>query len=224
MARTLGGDDTPSAVIEDPEANIPRAPERVERILHLWSNGFSVDDGALYDTQLPQNTVMLDMIRRGRAPLSLMNIQPDQEVDVRLQEHETPYQPPKKKRTAFEGSGQRLGSPVPGAPPSRQAVVTPAPAAPTSKEEAVKHDVDDSQPTVSLQIRLGDGTRLVSRFNTSDTIEDIYTFVQASNPASRTRNWVLMTTFPNKELTDKSSKIEDMDELKKGGMVVQKWT
>lgn len=224
VARTLGGDDTPSSVIEDPEADIPRASERVERILHFWSNGFSIDDGALYDTSDPQNAMMLDMIRRGRAPLSLMNIQHDQEVDVRLEEHDTPYQQPKRKLKPFEGSGQRLGSPTPGAAPPRQPLVAPPSAATKPNEEAVKHDVDDSQPTVSLQIRLGDGTRLASRFNTSNTIEDIYTFVQASNSESRTRNWTLMTTFPSKELADKSAKIEDTSELKKGGVVVQKWT
>ena len=218
-ARTLGGDDAPSQVIEDPEANTPRPPERVERVLHFWSNGFSIDEGPLYETSNPQNAMMLEMIRRGRAPLSLMNIQQNQEVDVRLEEHDTPYQQPKKKYKPFEGSGQRLGSPVPGATAPTQAPTSSAPIA-----ETPKHTIDESQPSISLQIRLADGTRLVSRFNTSTTIGDVYEFVQASNSESQARSWILMTTFPSKELSDKSAKLEDTNELKKGGVIVQKWT
>ena len=49
-------------VIEDPEANTSQPAERVERVLHFWSNGFSIDDGDLYDTSDPQNAMMLEMI------------------------------------------------------------------------------------------------------------------------------------------------------------------
>jgi UBX domain-containing protein 1 len=225
-ARTLGGDDAPSRVIEDPSANAPRAPERVERVLHFWSNGFSVDDGPLYDSSEPQNAQILEMIRRGRAPLALMNLQENQEVDVRLEPHDTPYVQPKKKYKPFGGAGQRLGSPTPGVGSSSVHAQTAQPAAPTTPapSSATQHQVDESLPTVSLQIRLGDGTRLISRFNTSNTIGDVYSFVNASSPSSQARSWVLMTTFPSKELSDKGAKLEDTAELKKGGVVIQKWT
>jgi UBX domain-containing protein 1 len=32
-----------------------------------------------------------------------------------------------------------------------------------------------------------------------------------------------MTTFPSKELTDKSAVLGDMADFKRGGVVVQKW-
>jgi UBX domain-containing protein 1 len=83
--------------------------------------------------------------------------------------------------------------------------------------------VDESQPIVTLQIRLGDGTRLTSRFNTSHTIGDVYQFVSAASPSSQDRPWVLMTTFPNKDLTEKSAVLGDLPEFKRGGVVVQKW-
>ena len=54
-------------------------------------------------------------------------------------------------------------------------------------------------------------------------MEDVYSFVTASSPESRTRTWVLMTTFPSKELKDKSQVLGDMAEFKRGGVVVQKW-
>ena len=92
--------------------------------------------------------------------------------------------------------------------------------APTSAQPV---NVDDSQPTVQLQIRLGDGTRLSSRFNTSHTIGDVYAFVDASSPASTQRPYALMTTFPSKELEDREMVLGDMSDLKRGGVVVQKW-
>ena len=101
----------------------------------------------------------------------------------------------------------------------------PAPAAAPSQasSEPAKPQVDESQPAVTLQIRLGDGTRLTSRFNTTHTIDDVYQFVAAASPISQTRPWALMTTFPSNELTDKAVALGDLAEFKRGGVVVQKW-
>ena len=74
---------------------------------------------------------------------------------------------------------------------------------------------------MTLQIRLGDGTRMQSRFNTTHTIGDVYNFVDRSS--TDTRAYALMTTFPSKELTDKAQVLGDMAEFKRGGVVVQKW-
>ena len=115
-AHTLGGDDTPSEVIEDARANQPSPREPVERVLHFWANGFSVDDGPLYRLDDPRNTAILGQIKNGRAPLSILNVEPDQEVDVKLEQHTNDnYVKPKAKYKPFSGGGQRLGSPTPGA-------------------------------------------------------------------------------------------------------------
>lgn len=217
-ARTLGGDDTPSQIIPDPNEGRPQRPPRVRRTLHFWADGFSVDDGELFRSDDPRNAEILDGIRRGRAPLSIMNVQPGQEVDVEIKQHDEKYVKPKPKYKPFSGPGQRLGSPTPAIRTS-QAETTPAPAA----AEPPKPEIDESQPIVTLQIRLGDGTRLTSRFNTSHTIGDVYNFVAAASPASQARPWVLMTTFPSKELTDKSAVLGDLPDFKRGGVVVQKW-
>ena len=225
-ARTLGGDDTPSRVIEDPTATAPRRPALVERRLHFWQDGFSVDDGPLYRTDDPANAEILAMIRQGRAPLHIMNVEHTQEVDVKLEQHEEKYVQPKKQYKPFSGGGQRLGSPTPGVPLNS---TTTAPVAMTSGTTTQTEpggpvvDVNDSRPTLSLQIRLGDGTRLVSRFNTTHTVGDVYGFINSSSPSSRERPWVLMTTFPSKELQDQAQALGDLAELKRGGVVVQKW-
>jgi UBX domain-containing protein 1 len=227
-ARTLGGDDTPSQTIPDTRANLPKGPERAERRLHFWANGFSVDDGPLYANSDPANAEILKMIKSGRAPLSIMNVSHAQEVDVKVEQHEGNYVAPKKKYVPFAGGGQRLGSPTPAAHPQSTPGAFPVDPAPpalsgSTTASAPAVDVDDSQPTISLQIRLGDGTRLVSRFNTTHTIGDVYDFVNAANAASVARPWTLMTTFPSKELGDKDAVLGEMAEFKRGGTVVQKW-
>lgn len=225
---TLGGDDTPSRTIPDPAAAHPAPPPRVRRELHLWRDGFSIDDGRLYRYDDPDNGRTLEMINTGHAPLHILNVQHGQEVDVEVHTHkDEDYKPPKKKYVPFSGSGTRLGSPtaVASAATSSTAASTTTTAAATStttRQPTV--DVDSSLPTVTLQIRLGDGTRLQSRFNTSHTVADVYDFVTRSNAESQGRNYALMTTFPSKELTDKSLVLGDMAELKRGGVVVQKWT
>lgn len=167
------------------------------------------------------------MIKEGRAPLEVMNVQRDQEVDVKLERHDGNYVPPKKKYKPFSGGGQRLGSPTPGTGSSARSQPevpsTKAASGTSSSAPQAAVDIDDSQPTISLQIRLGDGTRLSSRFNTTHTIGDVYSFVNASSPNSSQRPWVLMTTFPSKELSDRAVALGDLAEFKRGGVVIQKW-
>jgi UBX domain-containing protein 1 len=227
---TLGGDDAPSRTIPDPHASVHQQPtERAHRELHLWRDGFSVDDGPLYRYDDPANARTLEMINTGHAPLHILNVEHGQEVDVEVHPHkEEDYKKPKKKYVPFGGSGQRLGSPTPGATSSAP---PPAPAATSSTTTASTStgatqptvDIDSSAPTIQLQIRLGDGTRLQSRFNTTHTIGDVYGFVNAASTESRTRDYALMTTFPSKELSDHSQALGDMAEFKRGGVVVQKW-
>lgn len=167
------------------------------------------------------------MIRAGRAPITIMNVDRDQEVEVKLEQHAEKYVAPKKKYTPFAGGGQRLGSPTPGPRGATDhvptATTTTSIAATSTTTAPPSVQVNESEPTISLQIRLGDGTRLVSRFNITHTIGDVYSFVNASSPSSQGRNWVLMTTFPSKELQDKTLILGDLAEFRRGGVVVQKW-
>jgi UBX domain-containing protein 1 len=190
----------------------------------LWSDGFSVDDGPLFRYDDPANAATLNMINQGHAPLDLLNVQPNQEVDLELDnQKDNKYVQPKKKYVPFGGSGQRLGSPTPGVESSSSS--QPATSTPilSASSAAPSVTVNETEPTVRLQIRLGDGTRLTSNFNTSHTIQDVYSFVSAASPASQQRPYVLMTTFPSKDLDDQSLVLGDMPEFKRGGVIMQKW-
>ena len=234
-AQTLGGDDAPSEVVEDPQADPyptrQRQQSRVNRTLHLWADGISIDDGPLLRFDDPANQHIMAEINQGRAPKALLDVTPEQEVDLNLEPHRGEnYVAPKKKYQPFGGQGQRLGSPTPAlatssssstAPPTTQQQPASATAAAAGTTEMT---IDDSQPTLQLQIRLGDGTRLSSRFNTTHTVGDVYAFVDRASPTSQQRVYALMTTFPSKELKDKSQVLGEMSDFKRGGVVVQKWS
>ncbi|KAI9658569.1 MAG: hypothetical protein M1821_002129 [Bathelium mastoideum] len=220
QGQTLGGDDTPSQIVPDPHENASRPPPRVNRVLHLWRDGFSIDDGPLCHYDDPQHAATLEMINRGRAPLDILNVERGQEVDLSLDPRkDEDYRPPKKVYKPFSGSGQRLGSPVPGLALSSASSAVP----PASSTQGPDVTVDESAPTLRLQIRLADGTNLRTRFNTTHTVNDVYRFVNASNPGSSSRSYVLMTTFPNKDHPDSSIALSEVKELSRGGNVVQKW-
>lgn len=173
----------------------------------------------------PANQEVLRAIQSGRAPLSLMNVEPGQPADVNVfRRLDEDYVQPKKKHAPFSGQGNRLGSPTPGESSGSAAPVTPAvpTPTPTTKTQATATvEVNPTVPVTTLQIRLGDGTRLISRFNHTHTIGDVYGFVNSASLESRNRNYVLQTTFPNKELSDHGQTIKDAGLV--NAVVVQKW-
>lgn len=226
---TLGGEGEESRVVIDPAPPAARRPPRVTRTLHLWQDGFSVDDGPLFRYDDPANAATLEMIQTGRAPLDLLNVEPSQEVDLHLDnQKEAKYVQPKKKYVPFSGSGQRLGSPTLGVATASSSTTAESssvqiPSSGTQAPAAATVDVNNAQPAITLQIRLGDGTRLTSRFNTTHTVGEVYSFVDRASTVSGQRAYALMTTFPNNELEDKNVKLGDLPQLQRGGVVVQKW-
>ena len=169
----------------------------------------------------PNNQEILTAIQSGTAPTAVMGVQQGQRADVHVFKRlEEDYVPPKKKAQHFAGQGNRLGSPTPevSAPPPPVTMPIPQVSRVESTPEVM---VDAALAVTSLQIRLGDGTRLICRFNHTHTVADIYSFVNASSLTSRSRDYVLQTTFPNKELTDHSQTLGEAGLV--NAVVVQKW-
>ncbi|CAK7268559.1 protein phosphatase regulator [Sporothrix epigloea] len=235
--QTLGGEGVASRTIPDANARAAAAAAAAaggneateERTLHIWQDGFSIDDGPLRRYDDPNNAADLQMIRQGRAPVHLMNVPFGQAVDIKLHEHQENWHPLPRVYRPFSGQGHRLGSPVPGAGTTASMPgALPSPAASASASARAPSSpaptVDESQPVVTIRVQLPDGSRLPMRFNTSQTIGDVYALVERALPSgSSSRPWVLATTFPNKEHTEKDLVLGETAEFKRGGAAVVKW-
>lgn len=223
---TLGGEDEESRKVEDPNAAFKRAmasqPSRVTRVLKLWQDGFSVDGGRLYRYDDPANKDYLEAINKGHAPLALLNVEYGQPVDVNVEKKtDEVYMPPPKVFRPFESSGHRLGSEMPpSSTAGNRAPATETSSSSSSAEVRPTMQVDESLPSTSLQIRLASGGRIVSQFNTSHTLSDVYDFVERSHP-SNGREFVLLTPFPRKEYARNSTTLQDASLLK--GVLQQKF-
>ncbi|KAL5614426.1 hypothetical protein BROUX41_004531 [Berkeleyomyces rouxiae] len=226
---TLGGDGVESRMHVDPHSR-PAHPvsaqeeeeETVKREIHLWRDGFSVGAGPLHPFSEPRNQAILRMINNGQAPLELLSIRAGQPVDVTIIPHDENWRQLPRPRVAFEGEGQRLGAPVPGA--LADAAPAAAAPAPTATSSAPSTQYDESQPSVAIRVNLPNGTRMPARFNLTQTVGDIYAFAAQASPDLTARAFVISTTFPNKDHIDKAAVLGDMAEFKKGGVAIVKFT
>ncbi|KAF8699567.1 SEP protein, partial [Rhizoctonia solani] len=87
-----------------------------------------------------------------------------------------------------------------------------------SEPQAIRtmFEVDNSQPTTSIQVRLADGARLACRMNVTRTASDIRSFINAgwvvgwlvgwirSTPGAASHPYTIGTTSPNRILRDPS--------------------
>ncbi|KDN42610.1 SEP-domain-containing protein [Tilletiaria anomala UBC 951] len=202
-------------------SNLPPAVRHVT----FWQDGFTIGESHLYNYDDPENQRILAALQAQRAPLSLLDVKPNQEVELRVEKKTdqkyTPPPPPAMK--AFSGTGNRLSSPVPSvatAGPSRSPAGAPigSTAPPASQ---VQCEVDSSKPTTQLQLRLADGSRIVGRFNHEHTIRDVRSYINAANAGMETRPYVLQTSFPPKPIEDESATLKDAGLL--NAVVIQKW-
>ncbi|XP_077466586.1 NSFL1 cofactor p47 [Stigmatopora argus] len=181
----------------------PNTLQDVHVVLKLWKTGFSLDDGELRNYNDPGNAHFLEAIRRGEIPLELRQRSRGSQVNLDMEDHrDEDFSKPKIAFKAFGGEGQKLGSAAPE-------LVSPPP---TSQQDQAANEaqasasvrLDTSQPVTSIQIRLADGGRLIQKFNHSHRVSDLRRFVVTARPTMASRAFVLMTTFPNKELVDES--------------------
>ncbi|KAL0066265.1 protein phosphatase regulator [Marasmius tenuissimus] len=228
---TLGSDDVDSSFVPDPDTVDNNAGPTIRHLV-FWRDGFTVEDGELMRYDDPNNEAVLAEIHSGRAPPSILNVQPGEPVELRVQKRTNEdYVPP--KRGAFHGSGNRLGAPVPevagsasssampGSFPAASPSSSEPPASTTRSSISTVFEVDQSKPTTSVQVRLADGTRLVARMNLTHTVLDLRNFINASRPENLTRPYSIATTFPNRVLDDNTATIEGAE--LKNSVVVQKW-
>lgn len=197
--------------------------ESVTRHLTLWRDGFSVEDGPLLRYDDPQHAATLQAIQNGTAPEHVLNVRFGQQVELRVAKrtNEEYVAPPKKPAKPFSAPGRALGASSPTSASSAvpSGAASPAPAAVPSTTSA-PFQVDQSKPITTIQIRLGDGSRLRGQFNQeTHTVADIRRYINAANPGMAARSYTLMTAFPRKEFIDESVTIKDADLM--GAVVTQ---
>ncbi|KAK8601050.1 hypothetical protein V6N13_059202 [Hibiscus sabdariffa] len=195
--RLLSGETVPSA---------PAQPDSVIHNIVFWTNGFTVDDGPLRSLDDPENAQFLESIRKSECPKELEPADRRSSVHVNLIKRDEKFPEPEKKRqVAFQGVGRTLGSSSSSASSEPTLSSSPLNSAPNPYYGLV---VDESLPSTSIQLRLGDGTRMITRFNLQHTVDDIRSFINASRPGSTTNYQLQMMGFPPKLLTDPTQTIE----------------
>ncbi|XP_019612512.1 UBX domain-containing protein 2B isoform X1 [Rhinolophus sinicus] len=181
----------------------------VQILLKLWRNGFSLDDGELRPYSDPTNAQFLESVKRGEIPPELQRLVHGGQVNLDMEDHQgQEYIKPRLRFKAFSGEGQKLGSLTPE--------IISTPSSPEEEDKSILNAVvliDDSVPTTKIQIRLADGSRLVQRFNSTHRILDVRDFIVQSRPEFATLDFILVTSFPNKELTDESLTLQEADIL-----------
>jgi UBX domain-containing protein 1 len=114
---TLGSDSQPSQPI-NMTPGVQRRPAPVRRVLTLWRNGFTIDDGRLFPFSDPETVEILREIRMGRVPRNIAGVQVGEDVEMKLEKRETEDWTPGARQGAslgggrpgaFIGQGNRLG-------------------------------------------------------------------------------------------------------------------
>ena len=207
----------------------------VRRVLTLWRNGFTIDNGPLFPFTNPESLEILREIRMGRVPRNIAGVQMGENVEMKVEKRDTedwtPGPTSSRPGGAFLGHGNRLGrskhffvsvadySAIPGEP-----IIPPSPASTSSVAESKPAqptpEINPSLPQTTIQLRLADGTRLVTQFNLSSTMNDVYSFVGRVRP-TQGREFVLQTIFPTRVLEMGGKTIEQ--EGLKNGTVVMRW-
>ncbi|KAJ1989646.1 protein phosphatase regulator [Coemansia spiralis] len=185
------------------------------RDMTFWRNGFSIGDGPLHNIEDPVNRQNLEAILQGRAPLEVLNVRPGQRVEMRVtdrrgEDYVPPAAPPVKP---FSGTGHRLGG-ITSSSSSGGVASSSSQQGQQQEQEAQtgpggkQISLDPSQPTVQVQIRLADGTRLVAKVNPSHTIGDLRDYVISQRPATAARPFSFKVIMPPKVLSDDTATVE----------------
>ncbi|KAJ8270469.1 hypothetical protein GJAV_G00115140 [Gymnothorax javanicus] len=183
---------------------VPAVDAKVEIIVRLWKDGFTVNDEEFRSYSEDENQQFLEAIKRGELPEELVLRSEEGELEVIMQDmKDEPYVPRKKCFHPFSGRGYRLGSVAPR-------VVARSPSLHEDRGPPIPLvEVNDTQPVTSLQIWLADGRRLVQKFNLSHRISDVQDFVEQSQHTGLP--FVLTTSLPLRELREQDLSLAEAD-------------
>lgn len=196
--------------------------------LTFWRNGFQVNDGEFRSLEEPENRTFLTDVMRGVVPLELRRkLKANNQVDIAIIDKRNVDYDRKKHLVPkpFQGHGNMLGSPTPKIidNDSGEKMNISQPGTPINNNNThsspTQLEVDFDLPITNIQVRMGDGSKLILKANHTHTIGDIRKLVQASCPNGP--EFTLRTVFPPKEITDDSATLEDAKLL--NAAIIQKF-
>ncbi|KAM8826159.1 UBX domain-containing protein 2A isoform 2-T2 [Synchiropus picturatus] len=83
---------------------------KVEMVVRLWKDGFTVNDQEFRSYSVPENQEFLDAIKRGELPAEWESRAEEEELEISVEDlTEENYVPRKKAFHPFSGRGYRLG-------------------------------------------------------------------------------------------------------------------
>ncbi|XP_034084531.1 UBX domain-containing protein 2A isoform X2 [Gymnodraco acuticeps] len=83
---------------------------KVEMVVRLWKDGFTVNDEEFRSYSIPKNQDFLDSIKRGELPAEWGSRAEEEELEISVEDlTEENYVPRKKAFHPFSGRGYRLG-------------------------------------------------------------------------------------------------------------------
>ncbi|XP_037276622.2 NSFL1 cofactor p47 [Rhipicephalus microplus] len=184
----------------------------ISKVLKMWENGFSVDDGPLRAYDSPSSEQFLQSIRQGEVPVEMLQEAEGAEVDLIMEDHrhEQFFAPQRIKVMPFEGTGHRLGAVTPTMI-RRTVTMLPIELAEANAKKAI--NLNEALPTTNIQIRLHDGSRLVARMNQTNTVADIRKYIVNARPEYEAATFTLQTMFPRKELTNDQATLKEANLL-----------
>lgn len=184
--------------------NVASGSSKVEMVVRLWKDGFTVNDQEFRSYSVQENQDFLEAIKRGELPTELESRAEEEELEINVEDlTEEAYVPRKKAFHPFSGRGYRLGSVAPR-------VLVRSPSVHEDGSPPVPMvTLDHTLPVTSLQIWLADGRRLVQRFNLSHRISDVHDFVRRTQ--RKCPPFVLTTSLPCRELDEAELSLAEAD-------------
>lgn len=186
--------------------------------LTLYRNGFTVDDGPLRDTEIPENMAFVEELMRGFIPSEIVKLRQEKGQSTQLnvnisdkrgEDYRAPTPPP---YIAFGGEGSSLGTVASGG-----ALIDPS-----SSATHAPPSVDAAQPTTLLQVKLADGKKIKVKLNKHHTVHDLVAMIRhrAGGGGEADAPYFLCAGFPPKDVTDLTLSLEAAGLV--GASIVQK--
>ena len=180
-------------------------------------------EGELRRYDDPENVLLLQELKQGRVPVSLLDVEFGHDVDVSVvRKVDEDYVPPKRKVSGFHGQGHRLGSPVPGEDISAASPVVPESktSAPVNVPENKPEDKGEGDSLV--QIRFANGKRVSHKFNGLDPVSVVYAYVRDHEFSDQQKQFTLSHAFPVKPIDDSAEATVELAKLK-NAVIMQRW-